>query len=333
MTSHIVQTHSTEPKRPIRDTAFLEMKAMVSEAANEVITFLMMFPKITREKQHLEAEHLVMSLDEIEKDIVKRGISTSIFSPRKANHETNTRRRYCQALILYSSAWRLRITIGRQFLLDDLAVMEYRFGALSHATQVLSLLQPISEATSWEDVCFNSTWCSGHVYYAISTFALFYITDEAHSFDKKKFSTYLLWFEEHIEQMLVTLSKFDSDDKQAHLCHSFLKNLSQKTLGHQKGGHEAQYAQDKMIDRSKKPQNSIPDPSSPNFQRHASSLGSNLFHFPTQGEIEGITGRENLYNPSTTPLADMNESQRSQFIDTLILNLEVEDSGYIQSAH
>ena len=201
------------------DSSFEEAKYQLSRGAVKVSSFLNRFHTLAPEERYQEARQIEDFFVALENGGFPSNLRFELACDVNNLKTPDGSRRACHSLIAYSSAWRLRCTVMRQFLLDLDAPIDLRTASLEHARKIIEATPILVTLSSSPWVSFSSSWCSGHLFCAASTFAIVYLGETEQDLQD------LNWFASKIFEVIEALAFLGVKDRVAKRCEELLTAL------------------------------------------------------------------------------------------------------------
>ncbi|KAK0559586.1 hypothetical protein OC861_006594 [Tilletia horrida] len=124
--------------------------------------------------------------------------------------------RAATALHIWCSVWSLRCILTRVFLRDLTAIPELRFASLKYARSIIESMHATYTLSTSPWISFPSTWLTGQMFVAATTFASLFLTDSSPSAadTASEFGNENLdWFASNIFDVVATLDMLALDKK------------------------------------------------------------------------------------------------------------------------
>jgi hypothetical protein len=193
-------------------------KYLLSDGAHRVSKFLYDFGTMQPAERYMEARVVETFLSQLEESMPASLNFGEACNVAKLGTPEGARLA-CQSLIAYTSTQRLRCTVMRQFLLDRQAPLDLRIAALEHARKIIEVTPVLITLSSSPWVSFHSSWCSGHLFCAASTFAIVFLGEMEDDLQD------LNWFASKIFEVIEALSFLGKKDRAAARCEELLTAL------------------------------------------------------------------------------------------------------------
>jgi len=206
-------------QKKLPNASWEHCKYIMSSGSDRVNRFLYKFLRLTPEQRYEEARQVDSLLGTIIDEVPSELVYEVAFREGVNLSSPETARIACQALIVYASAYRLRCTVMRQFLLDPQSPMDLRIAALEYARKIVETTANLVTMSSNPFIAFSSSWCSGHLFCAASTFAIVYLGDTEQDLQD------LSWFASKIFEVIEALSFLSAKDSVAKRCEELLTAL------------------------------------------------------------------------------------------------------------
>jgi hypothetical protein len=203
----------------LRQYSFDVGKFILSTGAERVSRFLNDFSSMTPLERYTAARDFETFFLELEEKLMPLELKFDLACDINQLNNPESCRRACHSLISFTSGQRLRCTVMRQFLLDQDAPIDLRVAALEHARKIVEVTPLLVTLSSSPWVSFSSSWCSGHLFCAASTFAIVYLGEKEQDLQD------LNWFAGKIFEVIEALSFLGVKDRVAKRCEELLTAL------------------------------------------------------------------------------------------------------------